>query len=155
VKEPTVNERRGVPVTVTDSEKATVNVGVSAGLYVLLLGAVTELINGTVRSITIVEEKRELAAGPLLLVTVPYTEFAITCGFKVPSEQLLTVRVKLVPELALTEKLHPVADPALLKSEFATVSTFCEKVIEKVMLEFVLVGVDWAVVKEVTAGLFK
>ena len=45
---PTVNVRRGVPVTVTDSENATVNVGVSAGLYVALLGAVTVLIVGAV-----------------------------------------------------------------------------------------------------------
>ncbi len=32
VVEPTVNVKRGVPVTVTDSEKATVKVGVSEGI---------------------------------------------------------------------------------------------------------------------------
>ncbi len=52
---PTVNVRRGVPVTVTDSEKATVKVGVSTGLYVALLGADTVLIVGAIWSITTFE----------------------------------------------------------------------------------------------------
>ena len=97
----------------------------------------------------------ELADGPLLLVTVPYTEFEMTCGINVPSLHEETVKVKLVPEDALAEKAHPVAVPAFEKSEFATEFTFCEKVKEYEMAEVVLVQVDWEVVNEVTTGAFK
>jgi hypothetical protein len=48
VELPTVSVRRGVPVTVIDSEKRTVKVGVSEGIYVLLAGAVTVEIVGAV-----------------------------------------------------------------------------------------------------------
>ena len=51
---PTVSVNRGVPLTVTDSEKPTVKVGVSEGLYVPLVGAETDEIVGAVRSITTV-----------------------------------------------------------------------------------------------------
>jgi hypothetical protein len=89
VVEPTVRVKRGVPVTVTDSEKATVNVGVSEGIYVLLAGAVTDEIVGAVRSmITVFAELTE--GGP---VDVPVIELALSCSIKVPSEQLVTVTV--------------------------------------------------------------
>jgi hypothetical protein len=67
---------------VTDSENATVKVGVSAGLYVALLGAVTVLIVGDVRSITIVEVAADAELGP---TDEPVTEFAFSRGIKVPS----------------------------------------------------------------------
>ena len=80
--EPTLRVRRGVPVTVTDSENATVKVGVSAGLYVALLGAVTEVIVGDVRSITIVVVAADAELGP---TDDPVTEFAFNRGINVPS----------------------------------------------------------------------
>ena len=74
---------------VTDSEKATVKVGVSEGIYVLLAGAVTVEIVGAVRSIiTVLAELTE--GGP---VDVPVTELALSCRIKVPSVQLVTVTV--------------------------------------------------------------
>jgi hypothetical protein len=63
---------------------------------------------------------REFAVGPLVLVTVPNTEFAITCGTSVPFPHDETVSVKLVPDVPLMEKTQPVAVPAFEKSEFAT-----------------------------------
>jgi hypothetical protein len=48
VADPTVKTRRGAPVIVTDSEKPTVKVGVSEGLYVPFAGAETEEIVGAV-----------------------------------------------------------------------------------------------------------
>ena len=48
MSEPTVKVKRGLPDTVTDSEKTIVNVGVSDGMYVLLDGAATEEMVGTV-----------------------------------------------------------------------------------------------------------
>ena len=92
-----------------------------------MAGAESEESVGEVRSMTIVVEAREFALGPLLLVTVPKTELASTWGIRVPSLQLLTVRVKFVPDDALIEKEHPVAVPALEKSPLATVFTFWEK----------------------------
>ena len=89
-----------------------------------MAGADREERVGAVRSKTIVVDAGELAAGPLLLVTVPKTELASTWGIRVPSLQLLTVRVKLVPDDALTEKLQPVAVPEFEKSPFATEFTF-------------------------------
>ena len=73
---------------------------------------------------------------------MPYTEFAITCGIRVPSPHEETVRVNEVPDAPLMEKLQPVAVPELEKSELATEFTFCENTIEYVIEEFVLVGVD-------------
>jgi hypothetical protein len=68
---------------VTDSEKLTKKVGVSAGLYVALAGAETDNIVGAVRSMTIVVVAGETAAGPAV---VPVTEFALRAGMRVPSE---------------------------------------------------------------------
>ena len=68
--EPTLRVRRGVPVTVTDSENATVKVGVSAGLYVALLGAVTELIVGNCSITTDVAEDVCVALPPVLLIVI-------------------------------------------------------------------------------------
>ncbi len=79
---PTVKVRRGVPVTVTDSEKATVKVGVSTGLYVALLGAVTVLIVGDVWSITTFEALVEVA-GPTWEEPL-VTEFAKSVKIIVP-----------------------------------------------------------------------
>ena len=66
-----VKVRRGVPLTVTDSEKLTVKLSAPEGLYVPLAGGETDEIVGALRSITMVEVAGEFAAGPLLLVTVP------------------------------------------------------------------------------------
>ena len=79
VVEPTVNARRGVPVTVTVSEKGTVKVSDWPGIYVAFDGPVMAAeIVGAVRSIVIGVLVRELAEGPFVLVTVPKTELAIT-----------------------------------------------------------------------------
>ena len=117
-----------------------------------LAGAETEEIVGAVRSIVIGVEVGEFEDGPFVLVTVPKTAPARTCGINVPSLQELTVRVKLVPEDALIENEHPVAVPALEKSLATTVFTFCEKEIEYVIADevFDLAGSD--VVKELTVG---
>ena len=64
---------RGEPVTVTDSLKVRVAVGVSAGLYVPLAGAVRVARVGAVVSMVMVVEAGELDAGPFELVTVPKT----------------------------------------------------------------------------------
>ena len=64
VTEPTVNVRRGVPVTVTDSLKTIVNVGVWLLLYVELAGAETDEIVGAVRSILIGVVVGEFEVGP-------------------------------------------------------------------------------------------
>jgi hypothetical protein len=45
----------------------------------------------------------------------------------VPLPHEETVKVKLVPDEALIEKVQPVAVPALEKSALATEFTFCEK----------------------------
>jgi hypothetical protein len=71
----------------------------------------------------------------------------------VPSLQEETVKVKLVPDEALIEKLQPVAVPALEKSPFATESTDCENAIEKSIGEVVFVG-D-VVVEENVVGVEK
>ena len=68
----------------------------------------------------------------------------------VPSLQEEAVKVNDVPDDAFTEKLHPVAVPALEKSPLATESTDCEKVIEKVIGEVVFV--DTGVVDENVVG---
>jgi hypothetical protein len=47
--------------------------------------------------------------------------------------------VKDVPEDASTDNAHPVAVPALEKSDAVTESTLCEKVREKVIGEVVFV----------------
>jgi hypothetical protein len=112
---PTVNVSRGVPVTVTDSENAIVNVGVSAGLYVALLGAVTVLIVGDVRSITIVDEAKDALMGP---TDEPVTEFALSLGCRVPSPHEETDNVYEVP-LPPTEKEQFIAVPAFSKSAFS------------------------------------
>jgi hypothetical protein len=93
-------------------------------------GAVTDEIVGAVRSILIGVVVSEFAAGPLEEVTVPKTEFAKTCGTRVPSLQLLTVNVKVLPEDALIANEQPVAVPEFVKSAFETELTFCEKVSE-------------------------
>ena len=121
---PTVRVSRGEPVTVMDSEKLTKNVGVSAGLYVALAGAVTDEIVGAVRSIVIGVVVKALDAGPLVEVTVPYTELAITWGINVPSLHEETVSVNDVPDAPLIENMQPVAVPALEKSPLATLFTF-------------------------------
>jgi hypothetical protein len=48
VSAPTVSVRRGIPVTVTDSEKLTVKLSAPAGIYVAFEGAATEEIVGAV-----------------------------------------------------------------------------------------------------------
>jgi hypothetical protein len=95
-----------------------------------LEGAATEEIVGAVRSIVMGVVVSEFAAGPLEEVTVPKTEFAKTCGTRVPSLQLLTVNVKVLPEDALIANEQPVAVPEFVKSAFETELTFCEKVSE-------------------------
>ena len=69
-----VKVRRGVPVTVTDSEKLTVKFSAPAGLYVPLAGGETDEMVGALRSMTMVFA--ELTdGGP---VEVPVTEFALS-----------------------------------------------------------------------------
>jgi hypothetical protein len=101
------------------------------------------------------EELWVFDAGPFVLVAVPNTEFASTCGMRVPSPQEEIVRVNVLPEDALMEKVHPVAVPAFEKSEFATLLTICEKVIEYEIDDDVFVGVDCEVVKLVGVGAFR
>ena len=93
-------------------------------------GAETDEIVGAVRSIMTGVDVSEFVDGPLEDVTVPKTELANTCGTKVPSPQLLTVNVKVLPEEALMENEQPVAVPEFVKSAFETELTFCEKVRE-------------------------
>jgi hypothetical protein len=83
---------------------------------------------------------------------VPYTLLAVTFGISVPSLQLETVNVKLVPDAPLIEKTHPVAVPAFEKSASATEFTFCEKVREYEMAELVFDLVGSVVVKVVGIG---
>jgi hypothetical protein len=64
VSDPTVKVNLGVPVTVIDSEKVTVNVGLLPGVQVTFEGATTFVIDGAVRSIVTVDEL-VLAAGPV------------------------------------------------------------------------------------------
>jgi hypothetical protein len=89
VSAPTVSVRRGLPVTVTDSEKFTVKLSAPAGIYVAFEGADTEEIVGAVRSITTVFAELTVG-GP---VEVPVTEFAFSCRMTVPSVQLVRVTV--------------------------------------------------------------
>ncbi len=79
----------------------------------------------------------------------------MTCGMSVPSPQLETVRVNVVPDDPLIENVHPDAVPAFEKSEFATLLTFCEKVMAYEIEDEVLVGVVCEVVNEVGVGAFK
>ena len=66
VVEPTVNARRGVPVTVTVSEKGTVKVSDWPGIYVAFDGPVMAAeIVGAVRSIVIGVVVSVFAVGPL------------------------------------------------------------------------------------------
>jgi hypothetical protein len=92
-----------------------------------LEGGATEEMVGEVRSIVRVVEAGEFDGGPFVLVSVPKTSFARTCGWSVPSEHPVILRVKLVPEEALGVKVQPVAVPAFEKSDAATALTFCEK----------------------------
>jgi hypothetical protein len=73
----------------------------------------------------------------------------------VPLPHEETVKVKLLPDEALIEKVQPVAVPALEKSALATEFTFCEKVIAKSIAELVLVGVVCAVVNDVGTGALR
>ena len=84
----------------------------------------TDEIVGAVRSITIVRVAGELADGP---TCVPVTELAKSWGINVPSPQPDAVMVKLVPVEVSGVKVHPVAVPALEKSEDATPVTDWDK----------------------------
>ena len=119
-----------------------------------LAGPDTELIEGAVRSIVIVVDVKELEDGPTILVTVPVTEFTSNCGVNVPSLQPLTVSVNEVPDAAEIANVHPVAVPALEKSEAATPVKFSDAVIEKVIEPVVLVGEVCDEVKAVSEGPF-
>ena len=88
------------------------------------VGDGTLVMLGRVRSIVTGVEVCALLPGPLVAVTVPYTEFAVNCGMTVPSPQELAVNVKLVPDSALIEKEQPVAVPAFEKSLLAMPVTF-------------------------------
>ena len=89
-----------------------------------MVGAVTDEIVGAVRSIVIGVVVGAFAAGPFVFVVVPKTEFAMTCGMRVPSPHEETVKVKLEPEEPLIENKQPLAVPALEKSASATLFTF-------------------------------
>ena len=78
--------------------------------------AETEEIVGAVRSITMVFVAGELATGP---TCIPVIEFAKSWGIKVPSPQPDAAMVKLVPVDVSGVNEHPVAVPALEKSEEA------------------------------------
>jgi hypothetical protein len=117
----------GVPpvvVTLVASLILSVKVRFCPGPYVLLDGAVTEEIVGPVISLVTEVVVRAFEDGPFVFVTVPSTEFAISCGIMVPALQDETVRVKLVPDDALMENEQPVAVPELEKSALAMPETF-------------------------------
>ena len=83
-----VKVRRGVPLTVTDSEKLTVKLSAPEGLYVPLAGGETDEMVGALRSMTMVVVAGEADDGP---VVVPETELAFNRGIKVPSPQFETI----------------------------------------------------------------
>jgi hypothetical protein len=109
---PTMSVKRGVPVTVIDSENAIVKVGVSTGLYVALAGGVTVEIIGAVRSITIVVLAAVAEDGPDAL---PVTELAFNLGVNVPSPHEETDKAYVFPEPE-TENEQLNAVPAFSKS---------------------------------------
>ena len=77
--EPIVSARRGVPVTVTVSDKGAVKVSDWPGMYVVFDGPVKPAeIVGAVRSMVMGVLVWELADGPFVLVAVPNTELAST-----------------------------------------------------------------------------
>ena len=83
-----------------------------------LLGAETDEIVGAVRSITTVFAE-ETEGGP---VEVPVIELAFNCKIKVPSEQLVTVTVYVVPDPDKPGVLH-VDVPPYWKSPVAKSET--------------------------------
>ena len=83
-----VKVRRGVPLTVTDSEKLTVKLSGPAGLYVPFAGGETDEMVGAVRSMMMVVVAGDAEDGP---VAVPVTVLAINLGIKDPSLQLETL----------------------------------------------------------------
>jgi hypothetical protein len=98
---------------------------------------VTEEIVGAVRSIVMMVAEVDAAAGPTEL---PVTEFAFNRGIKVPSLQEEIDIVKLVPELADTEKLHPVEVPEFSKSPLSSPDIDSFMLSEYVIALEVLVG---------------
>lgn len=124
------------------SVKVTVKSRLLPGKYVALAGAVTEEMVGADLSIVTVLVASELAAGPLLLVTIPKTELARSLGVRVPSLHPVMLIVKVEPEEELGVKIQPVALPALVKSVDTTLLTFCEKLMEYEIVEEVFVGED-------------
>lgn len=125
--DPIVTASEGVPpvvLTFVASLILTVKVKFCPGPYVEFAGGVTEETVGEVMSRVTGVVVGALLAGPLVLVTVPKTEFEFNCGIIVPSLQEETVNVKLVPDDALIENTQPVAVPELEKSVFAIPVTF-------------------------------
>ena len=91
VSAPTVSVRRGLPVTVTDSEKFTVKLSAPAGIYVAFEGADTEEIVGAVRSI-VTDGATLFDVGPDWAEPLA-TELVDSVRITVPGEQPLTVTV--------------------------------------------------------------
>jgi hypothetical protein len=111
-------------VTFVASLILSVKVRFCPGPYVAFAGAVTEETVGAVISRVTEVVVRAFEDGPSVFVTVPNTEFAISCGIMVPALQDETVRVKLVPDDALIENEQPVAVPEFEKSPSAMPVTF-------------------------------
>ena len=104
---------------------------------------------GAVRSMVIVAPVAA-EAGPVLPAA---SVAAVTArrGMTVPSEQPVTVTVRVVPESAPGSKAHDVAVPVFEKSPATTPVTTSENV--RVYVKLVaLVGEAWALVKPVTVG---
>jgi hypothetical protein len=84
---------------------------------------------GAVRSIVIVVVAL-LADDGRALACESVTALAASRGIRVPSSQFVMVIVKFEPELALGEKAHCKAVPALEKSSAVKPDIFCEKTSE-------------------------
>jgi len=117
---------RGVPVTVTASLVLTVKFKTFVGMYVALAGALTDEMVGAVRSIVMVlEDATEV--GPV--VVVPVTELAFNCRIKLPSVQLVSVTVYVVP-LPLRPGVLQEELPPNWKSAASKPVTDCERTSE-------------------------
>ena len=137
---PTVKARRGVPVTVTDSEKATVKVGVSTGLYVALLGAVTVLIVGTVWSIVTVFATVSVA-GPVCEAPLE-TELAFKVKVTLPSEHEESVIVYVAPEPEIETVQLEEPLPLRVKSAGINPEMLSEKLSVYEILELFVISED-------------
>lgn len=111
---------------------------------------------GAVRSMVIVAVASVALEGPVL-PAVSVAPLIANRGISVPPEHEVTLTVKVVAEVEVGAKTHPVALPAFEKSPATTLEVFIdlEKVKVKVMAELEFVGVVCAEVKEEIVGLVR